>query len=538
MTPPFFTTYPRACAVILASSKGSRLFPITTTERPKHLLPVAGVPSILRLLRRQGPLSAFPQVVITIAADDTQTISTLVGEKDGVQEAAGGNKVDKPPLEHAEPLATLQSDNHASSWKFVSNQVQGQVIHVIKLSEDCFGPIDALRQVEATKTVDARTRIVVLPGDLVFLKESNGNGSTNVLDPLIRPSSNGACISMLVDVLEQDEHGNALKESAKARIGGLSRDEEDIEYIALSFPSKSWVENSYTTNERLPQIILKKSKSEIEADEDMTGSTAKLQIPKARLRQGEVVIRTEWSDVHVYSFAPWVRQLIVSRTKNLSSIQEDLLPLLIARQHRGKRATFGKAGLEVLAEWTKENIDEENRGDFSSLSYPSHSPTNTQNDALPTGQDDEPYVVQALILPSKSALRANSIAAYLFACKEAVSTSDTSLPKGSRWNGKFQTLTLPGATLGTKITMKSTTVGANCQLGDKCRLNNVVIMDNAIIGEGCSLQNTIIGHGAKVGNNCSLSDCQVGPGMEIPSSTKEKGEMFMVGDVMEEEIML
>jgi NDP-sugar pyrophosphorylase family protein len=58
-------------------------------------------------------------------------------------------------------------------------------------------------------------------------------------------------------------------------------------------------------------------------------------------------------------------------------------------------------------------------------------------------------------------------------------------------------------------------------------------MDNVEIGENCSLQNTIIGFGANLGNNCSLNDCQVGHGMEIPAGTKEKGESFMVGDVMD-----
>jgi translation initiation factor eIF-2B subunit gamma len=62
-------------------------------------------------------------------------------------------------------------------------------------------------------------------------------------------------------------------------------------------------------------------------------------------------------------------------------------------------------------------------------------------------------------------------------------------------------------------------------------------MDNVTIGDNCSLQNTLIGSGAKLGNNCSLNDCQVGPGRELPAGTKEKGESFMVGDVMAEEML-
>jgi translation initiation factor eIF-2B subunit gamma len=264
----------------------------------------------------------------------------------------------------------------------------------------------------------------------------------------------------------------------------LSRDEEDIEYIAVAFPSESWTENTYVSNNKLPQILFKKPKQDVESDEDMTGSTAKLSIPNARLRGGTVMIRTEWSDVMVYSMAPWVRKLIVARIKNLSSLQEDLLPLLIARQHRGKRAAFGKAGLESLAETSQEG--KENEMDTSENDLPSTD----KQDLTHNWIDDAPYCVHAILLPSKSALRSNTIAAYLFACKEAVA-SGKCLPEGSKWNGKFQTLTLKGTTLGGKINMKSTVVGENCSIGDKCRLNNVVIMDEVMLGENCSLQNTV-----------------------------------------------
>ena len=351
----------------------------------------------------------------------------------------------------------------------------------------------------------------------------------------------------------------------KAKRGGLSREKEDIEYIALSFPqngsssSFSWLGSEKNA---LPRIVLKKSKLDVENDEDMTGSTAKLVVPKSRLRgrgAGEqLVIRTEWSDVHVYSLAPWVRQLFMARTKNLSSIQEDLIPLLISRQYRGKRATLGKAVLASLAttqsgddgdgstsedpatSTSSENVAPNSNGgpaDASSTSTPTNG---TSNKILSkAAADKNPYLVLSVALPAKTALRANTVPAYLFACKEAVAncgtdaSSELRVPKGAKRNGKFQTLTLQGSELGSKINMKSSTVGELCTLGAKCRLNNVVIMDSVTIGEQCSLQNTIIGVGAKLGNNCSLNDCQVGPGVEIPSGTKEKGEPFVAGDVME-----
>ena len=248
----------------------------------------------------------------------------------------------------------------------------------------------------------------------------------------------------------------------------------------------------------------------------MTGSTAQLELPKPRLSHGKFVVRTEWSDIHVYSLAPWVRHLLLTR-KSLSSIQNDLLPLLISRQFRGKKATFGSS-LEEKEE------DEEGKENSTTL--------------IPI-IDEEPYAVSALVLPNKTVLRMNNIQSYLFANKETVANGATlRMPSDSKWNGKFQSLVLKGSSLGAKVTMKSSIVGSSCNLGSKCRLNNVVIMDDVTIGENCSLQNTIIGSGSKLGNNTSLNDCQVGPGKELPAGTKEKGESFMVGDEMDAEEIL
>ena len=66
----FLKTHCRLTAVILAGTKGSRLFPMTSSETPKHLLPVAGIPSILRLLET---LVNFPEIVIAISPEDGQT---------------------------------------------------------------------------------------------------------------------------------------------------------------------------------------------------------------------------------------------------------------------------------------------------------------------------------------------------------------------------------------------------------------------------------------------------------------------------------
>jgi hypothetical protein len=120
-----------------------------------------------------------------------------------------------------------------------------------------------------------------------------------------RQGSQTACTMLLADVAEEDEHGVPLKESAKQKKGGLAREEEDIDYIALSYTS-----TDTSTPVTPPRVVWKQSKIDVETDEDYVGTTPKLVLPKPRLRHGVTRVRTEWSDLHVYAFSPWVRRLI------------------------------------------------------------------------------------------------------------------------------------------------------------------------------------------------------------------------------------
>ena len=193
---------------------------MTTKATPKHLLPVAGIPSIVRLLES---LSNFSQVVIAVAEDDTQTLPTLLGNNNNnnpsqqqQQISTGLLTLVRGPEEQNSTISTASNNNGSTAtfcWEMKSEMKPGQRIHLVKLSEDCYGSADVLRIVEDTKLIDPKTRIVVFPGDLVILKKNIG-----LLEPLIRPFSDEvACTAMLVDVLEQDEHGLPLKESAKVR---------------------------------------------------------------------------------------------------------------------------------------------------------------------------------------------------------------------------------------------------------------------------------------------------------------------------------
>lgn len=504
MTAPvvFQNTAPEFVAVVLASSVGARLFPMTDAQHPKHMLPVAGEPVVFRLLKCLTA-SGFTQCVLGIAQDDSTTLEALKTTQEGL--------LFSEQLEST-PNVVMQSDKLK--------------LTVVRVGEDCQGSAEALRQIEVASVIPASSHIVVFPGDLVVFDTS---AIRNLVDThrqgLFKTNTMTACTMLLADVGEEDEHGAPLKESSKQKKGGLARDEEEIEYMALSYAS--------TETTTPPRVVWKQSKLDVEADEDMVGSTPKLVLPKPRLRQGVTRVRTEWSDLHVYALAPWVRRLIVSRT-NLLSVQDDLVPLLISRQFQGVVDTFGsKADKDIL--------DEVLRTDpslGSCMTGASELMDESARDATGRGvtaKEIPEYAVLAHI--QESALRANTIASYLYASKDVVTravqdtdTKDPSLmlPEGTSIRAKFHSILLPETDVtGKKITYKSVCVGRRCQLGDKCRLNNVIIMDDCSVGDNVILQNTIIGAGCKIGDNCNLNDCQVSPGKTIPAGTKEKGESFI-----------
>ena len=126
----------------------------------------------------------------------------------------------------------------------------------------------------------------------------------------------------------------------QAKKGGLSRDDEDIDFIGLSSPPTAQSPHQPSYPRRL---VLKQSKVVVEEDEG-TGSTPKLNLPKGRFRHPggptSMSVRTDLYDLHVYALSPWVVKLLSVRS-GLSSLQKELVPLLISRQFRGVAAAFG-----------------------------------------------------------------------------------------------------------------------------------------------------------------------------------------------------
>lgn len=578
------------------------------TYMPKHLLPLAGRPILFHLVEHCEKIG-MTQIIIAIGSEDHQLgmtqrslLSMMRGctHRDAHSVLQGGDSVD------AATDLSSPSTSSSDGWQYGNARIV-----IVPLPADCGGSADALRHVVSSNvirtTLSGKNHVMVLPADLVLYghlgrenedaimkksRDSSSSGSMGVCHTTdTTPESAAGSIlfwnalgslanvhrreyraglkkgmplamtMLLADVGEEDESGIPLKESAKAKKGGIARDEEDIEYIGIS---------TIDNQNRPPtqRIVFKQSKYNVEEDIDNTGATPKLHIPKARLHSpmNQIMIKSSWSDLHVFCFSPWALNLLLVKD-HMKELGKDFVPFLVSRQFRGLKASFGKAlknndlmikeseGIDSLL---IETMDELNLGG-NAVKRKRGSMLLNAEDNLRSGMDDSvceedcPFMVSAHVLSrecSKLSLRACTIPSYMYACREVVAKAINSsavvhgtslsqlskskksdfgtlcIPEGTLVDEKFNCLVLPDAIIGEKVQIKSCTIGNGVSIGNRCRLNNVVVHDNVVIGENTILQNSTLSKGCVIGMNCNLNECQVGIGAEVPVGTKAKGEGF------------
>jgi len=261
----------------------------------------------------------------------------------------------------------------------------------------------------------------------------------------------------------------------------------------------------------------------VEEDEDNDGTPPQLYIPKYRLRDCDaVVVTTDLSDLHVYAISPWVLRALEERRRangrdDPRSIKEELLPLLLNRQFWSAESVSGQQRSRQEEDEDKEDNEEEE--DEEGIEHLRRE-----------------FSVLAHVLPRRTighgvAVRSNSIPAYLYACREFLLRASSldvvrtvHLTPDCQLQTKYRSVLLKGTSVGEKLKLQNSTVGARCKIGARCKLNNVVLLDDVIVGDNCVLQNSVVGAKAIVRDNCSLNDCQIGQGVEVEKGRKLKGE--------------
>jgi len=199
--PSASSSSPEFVAVILCGTSGARMYPLSTEPspdddeengyRPKHLLPIAGVPILVRsLLHVQR--SGFRRCVVAVSAFDKGSTLSVLKED---------------PLLQLSNVVTIGTITKATLPNNTS-------LFVFDLPSDCEGSVDALLDVVAaggtddgTSLIYQHSHVVVMPSDLVLETDDDHLGA--LADTHRRGVSRRtvALTALLADVGDEDEQG-------------------------------------------------------------------------------------------------------------------------------------------------------------------------------------------------------------------------------------------------------------------------------------------------------------------------------------------
>jgi len=289
-------------------------------------------------------------------------------------------------------------------------------------------------------------------------------------------------------------------------------------------------------DERREQLLFHASKSGKQAP-DLKVAVA------AMKRAGAMTVRTDLVDLQVYMFNAEAVSSLLQRFPTMTSVKEEVLPLLVQQQFRAPRPRSGGAS----------------EGDAPDTA-PEGSLTLSPGETAPQPEEPQLYDWQrfnhsrgtagsswpawcGVIDASKAGYceLVDSIQAYADINREVVdparlerltgrkpSKYDNHVPTTARLGNR----TTVGAAcavgertvLGDKCGVKRSVIGSDCRIGNNCKVVNSVLMDGITLGDNCDVRNTVICSGCRVGEDASLRDCQVGYNYDVAENADHKDE--------------
>ncbi|KAH9264961.1 hypothetical protein BASA83_011552 [Batrachochytrium salamandrivorans] len=225
-------------------------------------------------------------------------------------------------------------------------------------------------------------------------------------------------------------------------------------------------------------------------------------------------IHSQLRDAHLYIFRRWVIDLVV-KDRNISSIKNDLVPLLLEFQHR--ESIVKKEGID---KFLSTNLDLFGRAMLYSTS--GHEPT--------------PHNVtcNAVVYRDGFTARGNTIWSYSELNRHVIKNStDVRVQASSEVSAKTQvgqdSLVGEGSKIDERCSVKKSVIGNHCTIGKNVKLTNSIIMDYVHIEDNVKIEESIICSNAKIGRRAMLKDCRVGAMQIVPAETVGKNEVFAAG---------
>ncbi|KAI8920563.1 nucleotide-diphospho-sugar transferase [Entophlyctis helioformis] len=229
-------------------------------------------------------------------------------------------------------------------------------------------------------------------------------------------------------------------------------------------------------------------------------------------------------DAHLYVFRRWVLELLV-RNKTISSVKNELVPLLLECQHRESVAK--REGVDKLA-----SLDIFERA-MAHMMGRSERPLAGQ--ALPVPDTDAAshgIFCNALVYRSGFTARANTVWSYSEVNRHMVKGyTEARVPASAVINPKTQvggdSLVGEGSMIDERSSVKKSIIGNHCTVGKNVKITNSIIMDYVNIEDNVKLEGCVVCSNAKIGERAQLKDCEVSAEKIVAADTVGKNETYV-----------
>jgi hypothetical protein len=291
------------------------------------------------------------------------------------------------------------------------------------------------------------------------------------------------------------------------------------------------------------RLVDKVSKLELDNATLVTGE-ASLPAKKALLcRTRMLECRANLIDAHAYLFdGPALHTTFAaSELAHATSLKADVVPYLSNRyfeamQHESLFSRYPHAKYTHMMRDEQVAITEDNCMEGAWI--PKHSLVTSPDGITPRGVaafflelgDDGADDDFGEPLSSRFAVRVRTIPFYTTTCRHVLGRA-TKLGLSPQYAGKLRrhegSLLGDCVTLGKKVQLRHSTIGADSVLREGCKVNNSVLMEKVTLGHSCIVHNSVICAGAFLHDNCTIDDCQVAAGAIVPPNTQAKQEIFL-----------
>ncbi|KAL1931833.1 hypothetical protein VTP01DRAFT_8889 [Rhizomucor pusillus] len=386
--------------------------------------------------------------------------------------------LEKAGIHEAFLLIQASGTAHQKLSAYIARGYQGNVhCHVVSVNEDC-GTADALRSIKDRIDRD----FIVVPCDLVTdMNPREFLDAHRVTDPTV---------SALMYAPSTTE--------ATGKEDGL------LPYIGID-PTNS-------------ALVYKTSRLE---DEDFSMRMSLLKkFPRVR-------VCTDLQDAHLYIFNRWVLDLVADKEK-ISSISEDLIPMLVKCQYQ------------------KKMVEQENVSEYASrddpilktaLSLSTTASDITEDDLAPydpiNATFKSPVRIHVFVYRDGFCGRGNTIIGYHELNRHETKQGEniTRVPVTAEVAPKTQVGNDSVIGEYTKIdersSVKKSCVGSHCVIGKNVKIANSVIMDHVVIGDNAKVDGCVICNNAKVLEKAVLKDCDVAGEYVVEKESQVKGEKLV-----------